>query len=171
VGDPVNVYGAIAWAINLGSVIVIGVLGWWFNHRLRRCDPGIYESLGSPSFKPSFKNSSPRQQLRYMQFLFSSEWRRLSDPALVIGYFALRILSCIYLILFLTIVVMFLRGDFRPTKDHPRFGSLDQHNSMKLPKTGRQRGPGRTGTFRRDTSCNIACREQLLCFRGTVAAK
>jgi hypothetical protein len=33
-------------------------------------------------------------------------------------------------------MVMFLRGDFRPTKDHPRFGSLDQHNSMTLPGFG-----------------------------------
>jgi hypothetical protein len=129
VGDPINVYGAIAFAINLGSVIILGILSWWFNRRLRRCAPDIYESLGFPSFK----NNSPRQQLRCAQFLFSSEWRLLSDPALVIGYFALRILSCIYVILFLTIMVMFLRGDFRPTKDHPRFGSLDQHNSMTPP--------------------------------------
>jgi hypothetical protein len=130
VGDPINVYGAIAFAINLGSVIVLMILSWWFNRRLRRCAPDIYESLGSPSFK----NNSPRQNLRCTRFLFSSEWRRLSDPALVIGYFALRILSCIYVILFLTIMVMFLRGDFRPTKDHPRFGSLDQHNLMTLPQ-------------------------------------
>jgi hypothetical protein len=120
VGDPINVYGAIAFAINLGSVIVLGLLNWWFVRRLRRCDPDTYESLGSPSFK----NNSPRQQLRYTRFLFSPEWRRLSDPALVIGYFVLRILFCIYVSLFLTFIVMFLRGDFRPTKDHPRFGSL-----------------------------------------------
>jgi hypothetical protein len=53
--------------------------------------------------------------------MFSSEWRRLSDPALVIGYFAMRILGCICIIMFLTIMVMFERGDFRPTKEHPRF--------------------------------------------------
>jgi hypothetical protein len=129
VGDPLNVYGVIAWAINLGSVVVLAILGWWFNWRLRRCNPDIYESLGSPSFR----DQSARQSFRYMRFLFSSEWRRLSDPALVIGYFAMRILGCIYVVLFLTILVLFLRGDFRPTKDHPRFGSLDQHNSMTLP--------------------------------------
>jgi hypothetical protein len=130
VGDPINVYGAIAFAINLGSVISLGILGWWFSRRLRRCAPDIYESIGSPSFT----NNSPRTQLRCTRFLFSSEWRRLSDPALVIGYFALRILSCIYVILFLTMMVMFLRGDFRPTKEHPRFGSLDYHNSMARPR-------------------------------------
>lgn len=128
-GEPVNVYGAIAFAINLGSAFVLGALGWWFTARLRRCSPDIYESLGSPSFK----NNSPRQQLRCMRFLFSSEWRRLSDPALVIGYFALRILSGIYVLLFLTMMVLFLRGAFRPTKDHPRFGSGEPRNSHTLP--------------------------------------
>jgi hypothetical protein len=126
VGDPVNVYGAIAFAVNLGSIFVLGALGWWFNYRLRRCDPDIYESIGSPSFT----NYHPRQQLLCTRFLFSSEWRRLTDPALVIGYFALRIGFCIYVILFLTIMVLFLRGDFRPTKDHPRFGSGEQHNEL-----------------------------------------
>jgi hypothetical protein len=130
VGSPVNVYGAIAFAINVGSVIFLTVLNWWFVRRLRRCDPDTYASLGSPSFW----NQSSRQTLRCTRFLFSSEWRRLSDPALVIGYFALRILSCIYLILFLTILVLFLRGDFRPTKDHPRFGSGEQHRPHPRPK-------------------------------------
>ena len=50
-GDPINVYGAIAWAINLGSVLVLMILQWWFVCRLRRCAPDVYESLGSPTFR------------------------------------------------------------------------------------------------------------------------
>jgi len=128
-GDPINVYGAIACAINVGSVVLLGILNWWFLRRLRRCAPEVYESLGSPSFM----GQSARQSLRFTRFLFSSEWQRLADPALVVGYFALRILTCIYLVLFLTILVMFSRGDFRPTKEHPRFGCADQHRRHARP--------------------------------------
>ncbi len=129
-GEPTNVYGVIACGINMGSILILGILGWWFNRRLRWHPPEVYESIGTPSFM----NNSPAQQLQYTRFLFSSEWKRLSDPALIIGYFALRILYCACLIVFVTVMVMFLRGDFRPTKEHPRFGSLDQHNSMTPPR-------------------------------------
>jgi hypothetical protein len=130
-GSPVNVYGAIAWAIILGFVLFLALLNWLFFRRLRRRHPEVYESLGSPSFK----NPSLRRSLRCARFMFSAERRRLSDPTLVVVYFAMQILGCVYGILFLTILVLFFRGAFRPTKEHPRFGSQDQH------KTGTLRDP------------------------------
>jgi hypothetical protein len=103
--EPIDRLWFIAWAILLVLAIIwLGLVLWLFR-RLRRFHSATYESIGSPTL---FWNNSPRLNLLFARFLFSSQSSQLGDPALSTVCWVMRVLLCIYMVLFLAFVLVFV---------------------------------------------------------------
>jgi hypothetical protein len=103
--QPIDRLWCVAWAILLLLAIIWFGLHLWLFGRLRRFHPATYESIGSPSLR----NNSPRLNVLFARFLFSSRCRQLGDAALVTVCWIMRVLFCVYMTLFLVLMALFLQ--------------------------------------------------------------
>jgi hypothetical protein len=86
-------------------LIWFGLILWVFG-RLRSRHPLVFESLGSPSL---FWNNSPRNNFRFLRFLFSAESKGLEDRSLARVCIFMRFYLVAYTVLFLTLMITFAK--------------------------------------------------------------
>jgi hypothetical protein len=97
-----NVPVELLFGLLLVMVAIWFALILWLFKRLRLRHPSVFESLGSPSL---FWNNSPRNNLRFLGFLFGSEPRQLQDQTIVRVCVFMRVFLAAYVILFIVLWV------------------------------------------------------------------
>lgn len=83
------------------GLIWLALMVWLFR-RPRLQHSSVFESLGSPSL---FWYNSPRNNLRFLKFPFSSEPRQLQDRTLVRVCVFMRVFLVSYLVLFVVLLM------------------------------------------------------------------
>jgi hypothetical protein len=86
----------------LAMLVIWFALILWLFRRLRLRHPSAFESAGSPSL---FWNNSPRNNLVFIRFLFSSEPRQLQDQTLIRVCMSMRVLIAAYVLLFFILLL------------------------------------------------------------------
>jgi hypothetical protein len=102
---------AVSWLMLLAGVLGGFVLSYQYLGLLKDKHPDVWTSLGSPTL---FLNNSPKNNIAVLRFLRRREYLRVGDAELTRRSIQLWRFSRLYLLLFASVVCLFLLNIFRP---------------------------------------------------------
>lgn len=97
----------VLFGIMLCSVFVWFFLCYRLFKILENRHPEKYESMGKPSL---IMNNSLSNNIKFMKFLYKREWRELDDSGLATLSKAMLVFFVIYMISFLTLILLVSLG-------------------------------------------------------------
>jgi hypothetical protein len=95
---------SVLFTILLAMVLVWFATVLWMFRRLRTRHLDVYEALGSPSL---FWNNSPRNNVQFLKFIFSSRSRHLGDSTVANVVLFMRVFCVAYVAAFLLLIASF----------------------------------------------------------------